>query len=295
MLIIDPDKTAPLDMYQFLIGSVAPRPIAFVSTLDTEGVPNLAPYSFFNAFSANPPMVVFSPSRRAADASRKDTLNNVEATGECVINMVSHDIVRQMTLTAVNYPPETDEFKKAGLTPIASDFVKPFRVAESPVQMECKVEQILPLGNGGASGVLVVCRVLRMHINEAVLTDDKRRIDPNRINLVGRMGRFWYSKASGESLFELAQPERPLPIGFDGLPSSILKSKVLTGNHLAEIAALIELPSKEAILSIKNDTRIQKIVFASDKTQALHLLAQAAFLKNDIDFGVKAALLADYI
>ena len=295
MLIIDPDKTAPLDMYQFLIGSVAPRPIAFVSTLDTEGVPNLAPFSFFNAFSANPPMVVFSPSRRAADASRKDTLNNVESTRECVINMVSHDIVRQMSLTAVNFPPETDEFKKAGLTPIASDLVKPFRVAESPVQMECKVEQILPLGDGASSGFLVVCRVLRMHINEAVLTDDKRRIDPNRINLVGRLGRFWYTKASGESLFELAQPERPSPIGFDGLPPSIRKSNVLTGNHLAEIAGLIELPSKEAILSIKNDTRIQKIVFASDKIQALHLLAQEAFLKNDIEFGVKAALLADYI
>lgn len=294
MLVIDPDKTPALDMYQFLIGSVAPRPIAFVSTVDREGVANLAPYSFFNAFSADPPILVFSSSLRGADASKKDTLTNVENTKECVINMVSYDIVRQMTLTAVNYPPQMDEFKKAGFTPLASDLVKPFRVAESPVQMECRVEHIIPLGEVATSGRLIVCRVLRMHINEAVLTDDKRRIDPNRMNLVGRLGRYWYTKASGTSLFEIAQPERPLPIGFDGLPESVRTSNILTGNNLAEIAALVELPTKEAILSIKNDVRVQKTMFSADKKQALHLLAQEAFLKGDVDFGAKAALLADY-
>ena len=295
MLVIDPNKTAALDMYQFLIGSVAPRPIAFVSTVDEDGVPNLAPYSFFNAFSADPPIVVFSASLRGGDASKKDTLANVEATKQCVINMVSHDIVRQMTLTAVRYPSEVDEFKKAGLTPLKSDLVKPFRVAESPVQMECKVEQIISLGEAATSGRLIVCRVLRMHINEAVLTEDKRRIDAHKMDLVGRLGRFWYTRASGNSLFEIARPELPIPVGFDGLPNSIRTSNVLTGNQLAEIASLTELPSKEAILSIKNDVRVQKTLFAADKKQALHLLAQEAFLKGDVDFGAKAALLADYI
>ena len=282
-------------MYQFLIGAVAPRPIAFVSTVDREGVANLAPYSFFNAFSADPPIVVFSASLRGGDASKKDTLLNVENTKECVINMVSHDIVRQMALTAANYPPDVDEFTKAGLTPLKSDLVKPFRVAESHVQMECRVEQIIPLGEVATSGRLIVCRVLRMHINEAVLTDDKRRIDPNRIHLVGRLGRYWYTKASGSALFEIARADAALPIGFDGLPDSLKSSNVLTGNHLAEIAGLIELPTKEAILSIKKDARVQKTLFSSDKKQALHLLAQEAFGKGDLDFGIKAALLVDFV
>ena len=295
MLIIDPDKTPPLDMYQFLIGSVAPRPIAFVCTVDTEGVANLAPYSFFNAFSANPPIVVFSSSLRGGNAAKKDTLRNVENTKECVINMVSHNIVRQMTLTAHDYPSDVNEFQKAGLTPIASDLVKPFRVAESPVQMECKVEQIISLGELPTSGRLIVCRIVRMHINEAVLTDDKRRIDPNRMDLVGRLNRYWYTRASGASLFEIERSDSILPIGFDGLPESIRTSNVLTGNHLAEIAALTALPSQEAILSIKKDVRVQKTLFSQDKKQGLHLLAQEAFLKGDVDFGVKAALLVDFI
>ena len=295
MLIIDPDKTPPLDMYQFLIGSVAPRPIAFVCTVDTEGVANLAPYSFFNAFSANPPIVVFSSSLRGGNAAKKDTLRNVENTKECVINMVSHNIVRQMTLTAHDYPSDVNEFQKAGLTPIASDLVKPFRVAESPVQMECKVEQIISLGELPTSGRLIVCRIVRMHINEAVLTDDKRRIDPNRMDLVGRLNRYCYTRASGASLFEIERSDSILPIGFDGLPESIRTSNVLTGNHLAEIAALTALPSQEAILSIKKDVRVQKTLFSQDKKQGLHLLAQEAFLKGDVDFGVKAALLVDFI
>lgn len=295
MRVIDPNKTAPLDMYQFLIGAVAPRPIAFVSTVDTEGVPNLAPYSFFNAFSADPPIVVFSSSLRGGNAAKKDTLRNVENTKECVINMVSHKIMRQMTLTAHDYPSGVNEFQKAGLTPIASDLIKPFRVAEAPVQMECRVEQIISLGEAPTAGRLIVCRILRMHINEAVLTDDKKRIDPHRIDLVGRLGRYWYTRASGASLFEVARTDSVLPIGFDGLPESIRTSTILTGNHLAEIAALTVLPSKEAILSIQKDVRVQKTLFSTDRKQALHLLAQEAFLKGDMDFGAKAALLADYI
>jgi flavin reductase (DIM6/NTAB) family NADH-FMN oxidoreductase RutF len=183
-------------------------------------VPNLAPYSFFNAFSANPPIVVFSASLRGGNAAKKDTLTNVEGTKECVINMVSHSIMRQMTLAAHDYPSEMDEFEKAGLTPVKSDLVKSFRVAESPVQMECRVEKIVSLGELPTSGRLIVCRILRMHINEAVLTDDKRRIDPHRMDLVGRLGRYWYTRASGASLLEIARTDSILPIGFDGLPQS---------------------------------------------------------------------------
>ena len=161
--------------------------------------------------------------------------------------------------------------------------------------MECKVEQIISLGELPTSGRLIVCRIVRMHINEAVLTDDKRRIDPNRMDLVGRLNRYWYTRASGASLFEIERSDSILPIGFDGLPESIRTSNVLTGNHLAEIAALTALPSQEAILSIKKDVRVQKTLFSQDKKQGLHLLAQEAFLKGDVDFGVKAALLVDFI
>lgn len=295
MLVIDPQTTPISDLHQFMVSSVAPRPIAFVSTVDTEGVANLAPYSFFNAFSSNPPILVFSSNRRVQDGTTKDTLTNIEATRECVINVVSHNIAQQMSLTSVNFPSDVSEFDKAGLTPIASDLVRPFRVAESPVQMECRVEQILPLGTEGGAGHLIVCRVVRMHISEAVLDSEKRRIDPHKIDLVGRLGRFYYTRASGNAIFEIAQTERPLVLGFDNLPDSILKSEVLTGSNIAQIAALIELPAEADILAMKRDVRVQKSVVSGNKVRALHLLAQEALQKGNVAEGVKLALLADYL
>lgn len=295
MLVIDPQTTPIPDLHQFMVSSVAPRPIAFVSTVDTEGVANLAPYSFFNAFSSNPPILVFSSNRRVQDGTTKDTLTNIEATRECVINVVSHNIAQQMSLTSVNFPSDVSEFDKAGLTPIASDLVRPFRVAESPVQMECRVEQILPLGTEGGAGHLIVCRVVRMHISEAVLDSEKRRIDPHKIDLVGRLGRFYYTRASGNAIFEIAQTERPLVLGFDNLPDSILKSEVLTGSNIAQIAALIELPAEADILAMKRDVRVQKSVVSGNKVRALHLLAQEALQKGNVAEGVKLALLADYL
>lgn len=295
MLVIDPQTTPTPDLHQFMVSSVAPRPIAFVSTVDTEGVANLAPYSFFNAFSSNPPILVFSSNRRVQDGTTKDTLTNIEATRECVINVVSHNIAQQMSLTSVNFPSNVSEFDKAGLTPIASDLVRPFRVAESPVQMECRVEQILPLGTEGGAGHLIVCRVVRMHISESVLDSEKRRIDPHKIDLVGRLGRFYYTRASGNAIFEIAQTERPLVLGFDNLPDSILKSEVLTGSNIAQIAALIELPAEADILAMKRDVRVQKSVVSGNKVRALHLLAQEALQKGNVAEGVKLALLADYL
>ena len=182
MKTIDPKSIPTADFHQYLLGAVAPRPIAFVSTVDEQGHPNLAPYSFFNAFSSNPPILVFSSNRRVANNTTKDTLHNAQATGEVVVNVVSYTIVRQMAVASIEFSPEVNEFEKSGLTPIPSELVKPFRVKESPVQMECKVRQILPLGDLGGAGHLIVCEILRMHIDEQVL-DENGRIDPHRIDL----------------------------------------------------------------------------------------------------------------
>lgn len=295
MLKIDPQTLSHQDLYQFMIGSIAPRPIAFVSTLDAEGRPNLAPYSFFNAISANPPLIAFSVARRMSDGSTKDTLENVEATRECVINVVSHDIVRQMTLTGVNYPKGVSEFEKSGLTPLSSELVKPFRVKESPVQMECQVEQILAFGTEGGAGNLVVCRIVRMHISEAVLDAEKKRIEPNKIDLVGRLGRAFYTRASGAALFDIVQPERPLALGYDALPASIRNSEVLTANNIARIAALYAFPTEAEVLTVKKDIDVQKALFSPKSTHSLHLLAQNALNQGDIELGAKLAFLSEYL
>jgi flavin reductase (DIM6/NTAB) family NADH-FMN oxidoreductase RutF len=294
-MTIAPQTASALDFYQFMIASVAPRPIAFVSTVDSEGNPNLAPYSFFNAFSAKPPLLVFSTSRRMRDNTTKDTLSNVEATRECVINMVSHSIAGQMSLTSVNYPKGVSEFEKAGLTPIPSTLVKAYRVKESPVQFECKVKQILPLGTEGGAGCMIVCRILLMHIDETILDKEGKRIDPHKIDLVGRLGRSYYTRASGEAIFEIAKGELPIPLGFDNLPENIIKSTVLTGNNIANIASLIEMPSKEDILSLKKDSRIQKILYTNNKLVGLHLLAQEEMQKGNIELGIKVALLGEFV
>ncbi len=290
---IDPETTSTLDMYQFMIGAVSPRPIAFVSTVDIEAVPNLAPFSFFNAFSSKPPIVGFATSIRTKDGTTKDTLANVQEVNECVINIVSYNFVRQMSLTAVNYPKGVSEFEKAGLTPIESDLIRPFRVKESPIQMECRVEQILPLSNEKGGGVLILCRVLRMHINEDILDLEKNRIDPLKVDTVGRMGRYWYTRASGTSLFEIQQPEQPVVMGYDSLPNNIRTSEILTANNIAEIAALTEFPSEQDILAVKKDTRVQKTLFSQNILRGLHMLAQEEFSKGNKDFGIKVALLSE--
>lgn len=258
---IDPKTAKTADVHQFLLGAVAPRPICFASTISDAGVPNLAPYSFFNAFSSNPPTVVFSSNRRVSNNTTKHTLGNVEANKEVVINVVTYDIHRQMALTSIDFAEHESEFDKAGLTPIASELVKPFRVKESPVQMECKVTQIVPLGTEGGAGNLIFCEVLLMHIDEAIL-DEEEKIDPHKIDLMGRMGRAFYVRASGDAVMKVFQPVTEVTIGVDSLPESVRLSKVLTGNDLGLLGGIKELPSAEHIAQVADMSEVQQIISA---------------------------------
>ena len=249
MMTFDTRDLPVARLHQILLGAVAPRPIAFASTVDEDGRPNLAPFSFFNVFSANPPILVFSPARRGRDNTTKDTYENVKRVPECVINMVNYDMVQQMSLASTEYPTGVNEFIKSGLTPLASEVVRPFRVAESPVQMECRVNEIMELGPGGGAGNLVVCEVMRIHVQEDVLDADGR-IDPVKVDQVSRMGGMWYSRAR-QGLFELRQPSTELGIGFDGLPADIRQSRILTGNQLAQLASVTALPDETSVNEYK--------------------------------------------
>lgn len=292
MLSIDPTQIATKDLHQYILAAVAPRPIAFASTISADGVPNLAPYSFFNAFSSNPPILIFSSNRRVANNTTKDTLKNVEDTGEVVINVVSHNISRQMALTSIEYGPEVNEFIKAGFTALPSERVRPFRVAESPVQMECVVDQILPLGEGGGAGNLIFCKIVMMHIAENILTETGR-IDPHKIDLMGRMGRFYYARASGDAVEEIVQEVTRIGIGFDGLPPAIRHSKVLTGNDLAHLASLPALPShEEALALVGEDVRVQKTIAGPDSSTELQLYAKEVLGQNDVLRGAALAVLS---
>ena len=242
---IVPGEVSTSDLHQYLLGSVAPRPIAFVSTVDENGQHNLAPYSFFNAFSSNPPIVVFSSNRRVADNTTKDTLHNIKQTKECVISAVSYGIIRQMALSSVEFASGESEFDRTGLTPIDSETVAVPGVGESPVNMECKVRDIITLGDHGGAGHLIICEVQLIHIDEHVINDN--RIDPDKIDLVGRMGRSYYVRASGDAIMTLYQSVKSKPIGYEALPEVAKSSRVLSGNDIGSLAALEELPDEEAI------------------------------------------------
>ncbi len=294
MLTIDPKTTPTPDLHQFLLGAVAPRPIAFVSTVDENGIPNLAPYSFFNCFSSNPPILVFSSNRKVENNTTKDTLHNVEATGEAVINVVTYAIVRQAALASVEYPREVNEFVKAGLTPVASDLVKPFRVKESPVNMECKVNQIIPLGDKGGAGHLIICEVVRMHIDEKIL-DENGRIDPHKIDLMARMGRAYYARASGDAVYTIVQPYNQIGIGFDQLPLSLKNSNILTGNNLAQLASLTEPPRKEAVLELKKEPFFLEILQSEQPMEELHRIVQRELAKENLDLAARFAWLGEWV
>ena len=291
MLSIDPKAIATKDLHQFMVTSVAPRPIAWASTVDEDGNPNLAPYSFFNAFSSNPPILVFSSNRRVEGNTTKDTLHNIEKTREVVINVVSYNVVRQMAVTGVEFPSDVNEFEKAGVTMLASDVVKPFRVKESPVQFECKVSDIIPLGDGGGAGHLIICNVVRLHIDENVL-DENNRIDPKKIDLMGRMGRTFYTRASGESLISIAQAQNEMVIGFDALPKSVQQSTVLTGNEIGQLAGLKKLPTEEELLEFSADNNeIKAILERENQLENLHIFAQKALQKGEIEVAAKTVFL----
>ena len=293
MLSITPNEIPQKELHQYLLGCVAPRPIAFASTMDKNGNPNIAPYSFFNAFSSNPPIVVFSSNRRGLDNMTKDTLKNVEATGEVVINMVSHGIVRQMAIASISFPSNVDEFAKSGLTPVESDLVKPFRIKESPAQLECKVKQIISLGDAGGAGNLIICEVVKMHIDENVLDVDKK-IDPHKIDLMGRMGRAFYVRASGKNVEPIFQNVMEISVGFDQLPESIRMSEILTGNNLGQLAGLTALPSTEAIQELKDDEEMQSIINSENAKETLHMFAKTILDETDNrTFAAEVLMLAD--
>ncbi|MDF1671898.1 MAG: flavin reductase family protein [Vicingaceae bacterium] len=246
MLTINPKEIEVPKLHHYLLGAVGPRPIAFASTVDENGVKNLSPFSFFNVFSANPPIMVFSPARSGKTGATKNTFDNVKATKEVVINIVNYDIVQQMSLSSSPYESEIDEFEKSGLTPIASETIKPFRVKESPVQFECKVNDVVELGQNGGAGNLVICEVLRIHIKEDIL-DDKGMIDQHKIDLVSRMGGNWYCRANENSMFEIQKPITTIGIGVDQIPVEIRNSSILTGNDLGLLGSIEAFPSQEEI------------------------------------------------
>lgn len=243
MLTIDPKEIPVPKLHHYLLGAVGPRPIAFASTIDKDGNRNLAPFSFFNVFSANPPIMVFSPARSGRTNTTKNTFDNVKEIPEVVINIVNYSIVEQMSLASSPFEAEVDEFVKSGLTPIASDTIRPFRVKESPVQFECKVNEIIELGKEGGAGNLIICEVTKIHINEDVL-DENGVIDQHKIDLVSRMGGNWYCRANSDSMFEIKKPIMTIGIGYDSIPEDIRNSKILSGNDLGKLGGIEQLPDE---------------------------------------------------
>jgi len=234
------------EAHQLLLSTVAPRPIALASTIDEEGNPNLSPFSYFNVFSSKPPILIFSPARRVRNNTIKHTLINAESTREVVINVVNHAIVQQTSLSSTEYPDGVDEFKKAGLTPLGSEMVRPFRVQESPAQFECRVNEIIPLGQEGGAGNLIICEVVRMHIGEAYLKANGQ-VDTPALDLVARMGGNWYCRALASALFEVEKPLTTLGMGVDALPAKIRRSSQLSGNDLGRLGNQESLPDEDSL------------------------------------------------
>ncbi len=286
-MLINPKEVSTTVLHSYMLASIAPRPIAFASTVDKNGIPNLAPFSFFNAFGSNPPVVVFSPARRVRDNTIKHTLENIYETKEVVINVVNYAMVQQASLASSEYPKGVNEFIKAGFTPIPSQLIKPPRVKESPVQMECKVLEVKETGDQGGAANLIVCEILLMHIDDSVLNPENK-IDANKIDLVARMGGDLYCRASGNALFSVAKPLTIPGIGIDSLPEKIRNSKVLTGNNLGQLGNMHALPGQEAVYdySKKDFMKELKSRFGYDKNlfqEKLHELAKTLLEKGHID------------
>jgi len=286
MLSLNPKELPIPKLHQYLLGAIGPRPIAFASTIDENGNPNLAPFSFFNVFSANPPILIFSPARSGRNNTTKDTYNNVKAHPEVVINVVNYTIVHQMSLASSPYAPGVSEFEKAGFTALKSDLVKPFRVAESPMQFECKVIEVKELGTEGGAGNLIICEVVKIHINEAVL-DENGMIDQHKIDLVSRMGGNWYCRADQNSMFEIQKPITTCGIGFDALPKDIRESSILTGNDLGHLAGIENLPDETAVNEYKllelSDLFLTLDNEAKNLEIELHKRAQKLLAENKLD------------
>lgn len=281
---IIPGEIKTGELHAYLLGAIAPRPICFASTVDEEGQPNLSPFSFFNLFGSNPPTLIFSPSRRVRDNTIKHTLENIYATKEVVINVVNYAMVQQASLSSCEFPKGTSEFEKAGFTPLASDMVKPFRVKESPVQLECIVRQVIETGNQGGAGNLVICEPVVVHINDDIL-DANGKIDPQLIDLVARMGADYYCRASGNAVFEVAKPNLKLGIGVDALPWGIRNSAILTGNNLGQLGNVHEFPVIDATF---HDDHLKNIIqyysiSPDEMEKELHTYAKQLLAENKVN------------
>ncbi len=256
---VDPKDISTGELHGLMLGTIGPRPIAFASTVDGEGRVNLSPYSFFNVFSSNPPTLIFSPARRVRDNTIKHTLENAMETGEVVVNVVNHAIVEQMSLSSTEYDRGVNEFVKSGLTEVASEQVAPPRVAESPAAYECKVKEVIHLGQEGGAGNLIVCEVLLAHFHDDIF-DSQGKPDPFKADLVGRMGGDWYCRANGDALFTLPKPNREKGIGVDQIPAGIRDSTVLTGNNLGRLGNISALPSAEEVAEFAKKPEIQELM-----------------------------------
>lgn len=286
-LTITPGEVSQPELHGYLLSAVAPRPIAFASTIDKDGRVNLSPFSFFNVFSSNPPVLIFSPARSGRDNTTKNTYDNVKEVAECVVSIVNYPIVEQMSLASTAYPKGVNEFVKAGFTEIASDLVKPPRVGEAPVSLECKVMEVKELGNQGGAGNLIICEVLKVHIRKEYL-DDNGQLDTTKLNLVGRMGGSWYVKAFGEALFEIPKPLTTLGIGIDQLPEHARTSTTLTGNELARLGNMENVPNSEELSAWRSKVQDE---LSSENIDDLHLLVRKYLSEGDTESALKTVFL----
>ncbi|MFK5879100.1 MAG: flavin reductase family protein [Flavobacteriaceae bacterium] len=286
---IDPATLTTVQVHKILLTAVAPRPIAFASTIDAEGNVNLSPFSFFNVFSANPPILIFSPARRVRDNTTKHTLENVKEVKEVVINIVNYPIVEQMSLASTEYEKGENEFVKAGFTEVPSLKVKPPRVAESPVSFECVVDDIIELGDEGGAGNLIISRVVQIHIDNKYL-DENGDLDTKKLDLVARLGGSWYSRVTEDSLFEIPKPIATKGIGVDQLPKHIFETEVLSNNNIGRLGNVERIPSDEEIEAFKSNTEINTILqIKNTKTRLLelHKLAKKHLEKDAINLASK--------
>jgi flavin reductase (DIM6/NTAB) family NADH-FMN oxidoreductase RutF len=292
---IIPGQVKTAELHAWLQSAIAPRPICFASTMDENGQPNLSPFSFFNLFGSNPPTLIFSPARRVRDNTIKHTLENIYVTKEVVINVVTYAMVQQASLSSCEYPRGMNEFEKAGFTPIASEKIKPFRVKESPVQLECIVKQVIETGQEGGAGNLVICEPVLIHIDESIL-NSSGVIDPHKIDLVARMGADYYCRASGDAVFEVAKPVTTLGIGVDALPGTIRNSHILTGNNLGQLA---NVPQQPVIDPAFEDAHLRNIfqyysIAPEEMEKELHRYAQKLLEKEQVQEAWQVLLAAAF-
>ncbi|HEY9048120.1 MAG TPA: flavin reductase family protein [Ohtaekwangia sp.] len=289
MITVDPKEIPSSTLHAYLLGAVTPRPIAFASTIDKDGQVNLSPFSFFNCFGYNPPLLIFSPARRGRDNTTKHTYDNILEVQEVVINVVNYSMVQQMSLASTEYPKGVNEFTKSGFTEVASTIVKPPRVKEAPIAMECNVLQIVPTGTEGGAGNLIICEVVLMHIQEAVL-DANGRIDPYKLDAVARLGADFYCRVQGDSIFRVPKPLDKLGVGVDSIPERIRYSKILTGNDLGLLGNVERIPSVIDERAFAEQSHIKQALQQGE--EAVHLMAHILLAEGKIEDAWKVLLLS---